>query len=398
MIVIAAFLVKTIAQFNMVYDCIVVGKGLMGSAAAKYLAQSLKNVAIIGPDEPTDLSTATVFASHYDQARIQRQIGLDEVWTLLNIQSTGIYQQLENQSGIQFHDAIGCLYVQPDGLDDYLKMAPSQAKQFNIDCRFFNNGESIHKAFPQYVFPDASHGMIEMAPSGSINPRLLIKAQLEVFKQKGGQVFAETVSAVDYGKDKIDVTTFDGNVFSTKKILLAPGSFSNFLPVPEGKKLALTLKSETIVLAKINETEAKRLSKLPSLLYEINTKNLDGIYLVRPIKYPDGNYYIKMGCNFPADIYFEDLADIKKWFLKGNSDMHLQDLKNALITILPKVVFEDFITKRCIITRTPHGKQYIGELNRNVIIATGGNGYSAMCSDALGRIASHVVINNAFSR
>ncbi|HMP53328.1 MAG TPA: hypothetical protein PKD05_17395 [Candidatus Melainabacteria bacterium] len=36
------------------FDCVVVGAGLIGSAAAKYLARYLDNVALIGPTEPLD--------------------------------------------------------------------------------------------------------------------------------------------------------------------------------------------------------------------------------------------------------------------------------------------------------------------------------------------------------
>ena len=51
----------------MIYDCIVIGKGLIGSAAAKYLSQSQKKVAVLGPDETRDINDAIVFSSHYDE-------------------------------------------------------------------------------------------------------------------------------------------------------------------------------------------------------------------------------------------------------------------------------------------------------------------------------------------
>ncbi|MBP7601380.1 MAG: hypothetical protein KA750_08545, partial [Thermoflexales bacterium] len=59
------------------FSTIVIGKGLVGTAAAKYLAAAQTGVAVIGPDEPANFSTATVFASHYDQARVLRRIGRD---------------------------------------------------------------------------------------------------------------------------------------------------------------------------------------------------------------------------------------------------------------------------------------------------------------------------------
>lgn len=59
----------------MVYECIIIGRGLIGSAAAKYISNSQTNVALIGPDEATVLKQGIVFASHYDRARIQRIVG-----------------------------------------------------------------------------------------------------------------------------------------------------------------------------------------------------------------------------------------------------------------------------------------------------------------------------------
>ena len=83
----------------MIFDCIVIGKGLIGSAAARYLSQSQNNVMVVGPDEYSDVNEAIVFSSHYDQGRVQRIIGTDPVWTLLNLQSSGQYDFLEKESG-----------------------------------------------------------------------------------------------------------------------------------------------------------------------------------------------------------------------------------------------------------------------------------------------------------
>jgi sarcosine oxidase len=39
------------------FDIAVIGKGMMGAAAARYLAQDGVNVALIGPDEPEHRQT-----------------------------------------------------------------------------------------------------------------------------------------------------------------------------------------------------------------------------------------------------------------------------------------------------------------------------------------------------
>lgn len=377
------------------FECIVVGKGLIGSAAARYLQKEVGNVAIIGPDEPTDTLKASVFASHYDQGRVQRLLGIDPVWTLLNKKAAVRYPMLERDSGVQFHHPVGCLYVAPHGKDDYLKNVPEQAQQFNLGYQFLETGEIIHKAIPDYNFPAPSFGMLEPGPSGHINPLKLLKAQLSIFKKNGGVAHSETVSGVELKNNIYRITTIEGNIFQASKILVTAGAFSNFmnlLPRP----LDLFLKSETVLLAQIGRQEAKRLTHLPSLLYEIDNGEIEGVYAIRPVEYPDGNFYLKIGCNLKTDIIFSDLEKIQEWFRHGDSDSNLGILKETLHSIIPSIKVEDYKTKRCIISRTKHRKAYIGNVDGyQLFVAAGGNGYSAMCSDSLGHIAAHMVLHNS---
>jgi glycine/D-amino acid oxidase-like deaminating enzyme len=373
----------------MIFDSIVIGKGLIGSAAAKYLSVFQDKVAVVGPDEPADANNAVVFSSHYDQARIQRIIGVDPVWTLLNMQSAKTYPSLQKETNINFHSGVGCLYVNPLGVDAYLGQTNLQAQTFNLTYKSFENSEAILQYFPDFNFPGTSRGILEPTPSGYINPRSLIQAQLCLFKKNGGTIINDIADCITYKENYIGVTTLTGENYKAKKVLLSPGAFVNFLKLTE-KNLAVTLKSETTLLARVSAEEAKRLSALPSLLYEIDVPEYKNIYLIQPVQYPDGKYYLKMGCNMPGDIYFESLKDIQAWFKNGNSEANLKTLQEALMQIIPGLKAQEFITKRCIVTFTSHHKPYIGALNdRGLFVAAGGNGYSAMCSDALGSIASH---------
>ncbi|MEO8412725.1 MAG: FAD-binding oxidoreductase [Ginsengibacter sp.] len=382
----------------MIFDYIVIGKGLIGSAAARYISQSQKNVAIIGPDENPDVNEAIVFSSHYDQARVQRIIGTDPIWTLLNLQSSGQYSFLEQQGGVAFHYGVGCLYVNPTGNDSYLDLIEKQSKAFKLTCDFFENGTAIQQAFHDFNFPASSQGIFEKSPSGYINPRLLIKAQLNIFRKNDGTVIDNIATEIDYEDDFLRIKTVSGNIYNGKKILLCPGAFINFFSLIQ-KKLVLSLKGETTLWANVTAREAHRLSKLPSLLYEIDNPAYKNVYLIQPVQYPDGKYYLKMGCNLPGDIYFDNIEDIRDWFRSGPSDNNLEVLKDALLKIIPGLQANEYFTKRCIVSFTKHRKPYIGQLdNRGLFVACGGNGYSAMCSDALGNIASHLVTDGIFPK
>jgi glycine/D-amino acid oxidase-like deaminating enzyme len=378
------------------FDTVVIGKGLIGAAAAKYLSQYLEKVAVVGPDEPENMDEAILFASHYDSGRVQRQIGRKSAMTLLNLQAVKQYPLLQKESGIQFHSGIGCLYINPYGKDTYLEQAPQIAKQHGFKIDLYENANDLAHAFPEFCFPDGSKGLFESAPSGHINPRLLIKAQLKIVDQNGGEVIREIVKGATHKNGIVTITMQQGKTLRAKRVLLTMGSFTNFSPLLE-TKLALTLKSETVILARVDQKEAQRLEKLPSLLYEIDTPALEGIYLIRPIQYPNGHTYLKMGSNLPEDIYFEpNLNDIQAWFRSGDSNAHLNKMLEALMTIMPNLKVEECVTKRCILTRTEnHGNPYVGCINDHLFVAIG-NGYSAMSSDAIGRLAATLIRTNEF--
>ncbi|MGY0036319.1 FAD-dependent oxidoreductase [Pedobacter sp. NJ-S-72] len=257
----------------------------------------------------------------------------------------------------------------------------------------YSSGAAISRDFNDYHFPEISQGLLEKSPAGLINPRLLLKAQLSIFEKNKGVNFSDTVLDITHHNRGYSVKSNEGNTYHAPKILLAAGSFVNFFNL-SAQKLDLKLKNEIILLARLNLEQAKELAQLPSLLYEIDNGTTEGIYLIKPVQYPDGNYYIKMGCNMPEDIYFDNIKQVQHWFRKGNSDQFINRLKQELLKILPKIEPIAYLTKRCIINRSVHGRPYIGETNQpGLYVASGCNGYSAMCSDAIGGVASHLLIN-----
>lgn len=377
------------------FNTLVIGRGLVGTAAAKYLSSMQEKVAVIGPDEPTDYDQSLVFASHYDQARVQRMIGKDDVWTRLNVDSVGQYEGIQHQSGINFHNPVGCLYVNPAGRDGYLERATALNDRFHLPFKSYSKGAEITRDFGDFNFPSNAEGLFEASPAGFINPRLLQKAQQKIFEQQGGVVVKDTVLEVRWIDHVFQVFTHKGNRYCAQKVLLAAGAFTNFFNLIP-KKIALTLKSEVVLLVKVSEAMAIKLAQLPSLLYEINDGATEGIYLIQPVQYPDGAYYLKMGCNMPEDLYFDRIEQVQDWFRKGDSDRFTARLTAALSLILPGIAISETLTKRCIISRSIHGRPYIGEHERaGLFIAAGCNGYSAMCSDAIGSVAAQLIVHGA---
>ena len=74
---------------------IIVGRGLVGSAACRHLTALTDGVVVLGPDEPTDRAAHTgVFASHYDEGRITRVVDHDPAWAVTAKRSIDSYAEV----------------------------------------------------------------------------------------------------------------------------------------------------------------------------------------------------------------------------------------------------------------------------------------------------------------
>jgi len=364
----------------------------MGAAAMRYLSQVPARVGVIGPDEPADLETHQgVFASHYDQGRITRRLSKDVVWATLAQQAIGQYRAIEAQSGIQFYFPRGGLFVAPPGAaGDYLVRVGEIGRRLDVAYEQLTATE-LQDRLPLLRFPDNCLAVLEAPPAGYINPRELIKAQLAIARQQGASIIRETAVAVAGDHRGVSVTTQDGLSYRADKVLIAAGAFTNCFDLLR-RKLALRVKSETIILARVPAAEAARLQTMPTVIYRIESPVLKDIYLLPPIQYPDGRFYVKMGCDTSADQTLYTLDDMRAWMTGGDSDVVAEAMAAAVRTIIPGLKALAWETKRCLITYTPHGKPFIDEVEAGrVYVATGGNGSSAKSSDAIGRLAADLV-------
>jgi sarcosine oxidase len=90
----------------------VIGRGLIGSAAARHLCKMGHDVALIGPDEPTDFSHHDgVFGSHYDEGRITRRFDPEPFWLQMNCAAISRYGEISAESGVEFYREVGALHV-----------------------------------------------------------------------------------------------------------------------------------------------------------------------------------------------------------------------------------------------------------------------------------------------
>ncbi len=379
------------------FDTIVIGKGLIGAAAFHHLSRQTPNTLLIGPDEPANKMTHDgVFASHYDSGRLAHLHGKSPVWGELFRRSIGRYRELEKQSGIDFYTPVGELYVVDphveNGYNDPKNIEHSR-KHLKAELQSLTHDEQ-RALIPTLAFPDNSLILWEKTPAGHINPRQMLQAHVKVGQQYGGKVVTDTAVQLKYKGHHLQITTQSGQQFEAQRVLMATGAFTNsydLLPEP----LPLHCKTEIIVLGEVSKAEAERLSTMPIVHYDLDSDTLENIYMIQPVQYPNGRFYIKLGANTVADRFLTTLEEKQAWFQSGHSDEMLEDLKTAVLQLVPGIEVISWHTERCMITRTPNKFPIIKAIIPDkLFVAVGGNGSSASCADALGEMAANLIIHN----
>jgi methionyl-tRNA synthetase len=375
------------------FDSIVVGKGLFGCAALRHLAARSANVAIIGPDEPQEASRHTgVFASHYDQGRLQRHMSRDLVWGILSQRAFREYAEIEEQSGITFYQAVDSVHLASRNKRSvFLEAAPETASRLGIDHTVVTDGREVTRYFPMLRFPEECHGYIEHYPAGYINPRDLIRAQLAIAAGRGATILREIVAKVRNRRDRVEVVTAEGRTHEARKVLVAVGPYTNCFELLT-RKLALRVKSEIILLARVSDCEVARLDGMPTMIYELDAPPIETIYMLPPMRYPDGNYYVKMGCNTAVDHYPSTAEEMSLWVRAGDSDTMKGVMAEAMRSIIPGLREEAMETRRCLVTYTPSFRPFIDCVDgERIFVATGGNAMGAKSSDAIGKLAAELM-------
>ncbi|MEX1019149.1 MAG: FAD-dependent oxidoreductase [Litorilinea sp.] len=383
---------------SITFDVAVIGNGMIGAAASRYLSAAGLSTLAIGPGEPDNWQNHEgVFASHYDQGRITRIIDPNDVWSLLGARSIAAYGELETTSGVQFHHPVGCLRVSPfyQQPDDTLAQAAAHGDRHGAEYTV-RDDVALREPFPFLQFAPGSTILWERGGAGYVNPRSLVQAQLTAAQQQGATLVRETVQRLEKLEDGIALHTVEGNVYTAAKVLVAAGAYSNHILGEH--VLDVTPRAVSILKAQIRPTEADRLSTMPSIIYRLQENpTLSSIYCLPPVEYPDGLIYIKIGGTLRQSVHRYSHQELAEWFHGPGNPEETDALRGVLLEMIPDLEVEAFDTKPCVVTYTAHDHPYIDVVDSpstdtgRIFVATGGSGSSAKSSNELGRIAALLV-------
>ncbi|MDH4439771.1 MAG: FAD-binding oxidoreductase [Rhizobium sp.] len=374
------------------FKTIVVGRGMMGAAAARYLALAGDGVAVIGPDEPKDWPRHDgVFASHYDEARITRTIDSDPVWARMANRSIARYGAISEESGIDFYREVGCLIVGParGGRDPYIAQVASAAAALKVETDLLSADELKHR-FDYFEFGSGCEGVHEQSNAGYVNPRRLVEAQTLLADKAGAQVIRRAVVSVREEPGSCMVTTDDGAVYSAERVLVAAGGFTinaSLLP----RSLDLKVYARTVAFFEIADADLPAYAGMPSLIHQPDDP-VDHIYLLPPVRYPDGKTYLKIGGD-PDDLWLRSEPEIRAWFRSGGRISTRDHLQRIIGQLVPSLAQAPISMAACVTSFTPANYPAIGYASERIAVLSGGCGAAAKSSDEIGRLGAELMLH-----
>lgn len=392
-----------------IFEVVVVGAGMFGSAAAKHLSRAGADVLVIGHAEPDgDLPTdQNTFGAYFDGARITRRLGWDEVWGAMDARPLGRFGDIEAESGIKFLHECGSLVVLARSIEHRTNAILRHCEVEGIAVKRMSE-DALSAEFTELGLPrltGGAEGLLEYDRAGYINPRKLVQAQLTLVGAAGGQLLSAAVKAVrrdeQSGLWHLLASGAGGTTeVKAEKIVLATGAFTNHNNVlPCGYRLALHAFTEPNLLFEVGGNQLDRLRGLPAIVTvdPDDTGNANkSLYLLPPIHYPDGKWYMRIGPGMqPIVEGLRTVDEMNAWYAAQRvTAPQAAFLTEMMKMFVPGLTPASVREAACIIEKTPSRYPYIGHIDsdESLTVVVGGNGHGARGSDEIGRLASTVAL------
>ncbi len=376
------------------FKAIIIGRGMMGAAAARHLSAMIEAVALIGPSEPVERkSHHGVFASHYDEARITRTFDDNIVWATLAARSLDRYAEIEAKSGISFFTEAGCLFAGPvpQPGQGYLGRAIEVSDGLGVEYEVLDPS-TLRQRFPEFTLRESFSGYYEKRRAGHVNPRALVRAQAVLAEAGGVTIIDATVTSVQDTGSHVEVSVGD-RIYTAERVLVAAGGFSNFnqlLPAPVDTRVA----ARTVVFYELGEREKAIFGGMPSSIV-FGDRDEDHVYILPPVLYPDGKTYLKLGGDTETRS-FDTLQDAGAWFRSDGDSAERDLLVATALELMPDLGGCPVTSAPCVATFTPTAYPYAGFTSSpRIAVLTGGNFVAAKSSDELGRLGAVLLAEGA---
>jgi sarcosine oxidase len=148
--------------------------------------------------------------------------------------------------------------------------------------------------------------------------------------------------------------------------------------------------ARTVVHVPLTDEQARQLAGMPCLIVRGVTDDRN-CYIVPPIRYPDGTWYLKIGGGRRTQ-ELTSRDEMTDWFAGDGDAAVAQELLARLGELVPAATPTDGRSQACVITVADSGLPRARKLQPRVGLLTGGNGHAAKSGDEIGRLGANLML------
>ncbi|XP_048747465.2 peroxisomal sarcosine oxidase-like [Ostrea edulis] len=356
------------------YDAVVIGAGIEGSATAYTLAKNGQRTLLL---EQFPLPHSR--GSSHGQSRITRiAYASDDHYAVMMKEAHVLWRDLERESCINIFENCGYLSVgTPE--DPFIKDTLTSLRKHGVKYDIISHND-IKSRYPMINVPASTIGVLDHS-GGILRADKALSAFQECFKRHGGTINdGEPVLQVIPG-DVVTVKT-SKSTYQTSHVVITVGPWTTkFLP-----SLGLHLPMKPIRISVHYWKEKWRgqysIQKFPTFMY-------GSVYVMPCFEYPG---HVKACLHDGPEIDPDDRDAV-------NTNYVTETVQKYVSEHLPGLETVPSVTETCIYTMTPD-KQFILDNHprwKNIIIGAGFSGHGFKLAPVVGKLLSELVLRRQLS-
>ncbi|GFR12713.1 DAO domain-containing protein, partial [Trichonephila clavata] len=240
---------------------------------------------------------------------------------------------------IEFYNPVGTIVTVEKDTRSFYELIQG-LEMHGVSFIDLSKGKRLKNRFPFLNIDPQDYALFDDDRAGYINCRKMVEAEKKIAELQGCYIIDDIVEEV---KDNLagihKIITKNKGIIQAKRVLFCTGAFTLFKRFHPIKRLKMKVNKETVVFLRIPIQETCRLSSMPTLLmYRDGIAGLPtkGAYILPPIKYPDGHWYLKIGYLGQLDeSELNTLEESRRWYNSDGDPQVTRHYSRFLIDILP---------------------------------------------------------------
>ncbi|XP_030855870.1 peroxisomal sarcosine oxidase [Strongylocentrotus purpuratus] len=382
---------------NAVYDVVIVGAGIQGSATAYHcVKQGLKTVLL------EQFSLPHSRGSSHGQSRIIRYSYKQSHYSEMMSEAFPMWKELEKETSTPLYKQTGLLTISLPPNKGLYESSLDLMRKFQRPHRILDH-ETRKREYPQLDIPKDALAFLDYG-GGTLRADKALRAyqsrptefqfnllekwismQLysiclqDTYKNCGGIIKEEEPVLEITPGTLVTVRTSKGT-YRTRHLILTPGAWAQKVLRPLGLDPPLTV--TRINVPYWQEKEVGAMSKFPNVIFE--TENKSFVYGLQELEYPG---LTKIPFNGGADTVDPDYRDTVHNEAVGHKS-EIEFMKKFIARYFPLLLSEPSIMETCMYTTTPDMELIMDRhpVYPNIIVCCGCSGHGFKLAPSIGKI------------